>query len=225
MQRQRIARLIADDAPVAQLIVAAEELSHGAIAVTPEPASATRPAAPGAQEFLAVLHHVNGDNEAARTRLDLLRTAANQDVGEPAPIGAGLLAGLLVHDSEPATALVVCHQELLLADQPPDRVDLLLLAEAWRWSVEVKRRNTDERAELRRRIRAVLTGRREHPRRIEMGRRELAELGLQLCHAVIEHQTLGPLAVAASRRLVTILAEPAIVVQTVNRSAPMWHDG
>ena len=182
----------------AQLIVAAEELSHGAIAVTLEPASATRPAAPGAQEFLAVLHHVNGDNEAARARLDLLRTAASQDVGEPAPIGAGLLAALLVHDSEPATALVVCHQELLLADQPPDRVDLLLLAEAWRWSVEVMRRNTDERAELRRRIRAVLTGRREHPRRIGASRRELAELGLQLCHAVIEHQTLGPLAVAAS---------------------------
>ena len=112
------------------------------------------------QEFLAVLHHLSGDKEAAHSRLDLLRTAASQDVGEPAPIGAGLLAGLLVDDSEPATALVVCHQELLLADQPPDRVDLLLLAETWRWSVEGMRRNTDERAELRRRIRAVLARRR-----------------------------------------------------------------
>ncbi|MFG3644162.1 NACHT domain-containing protein [Micromonospora sp. NPDC047762] len=225
VQRQWLARLIANHAPVAQLIVAAEELSRAATAGTPESASADRPAAPGMQEFLAVLQYVGGDVEAARTRLDTLRTAASQDVGEPAPIGAGLLAGLLVDDGEPATALAICHQELLLADQPPDRVDLLLLAETWRWQVEVMRRTTDEQAELRRRIRAVLARRRDHPRRIELGRRELAELGLQLCHAVIEHQTLGPLAVAASRRLVAVLAEPAIVVQTVNRSAPMWHDG
>ncbi len=225
VQRQRLAQLIADDAPVTQLIVAAEELNRAATGVPPESASATRPAAPGVLEFLAVLHHVSGDVEVARERLDLLRTAASQDVGEPAPIGAGLLAGMLVDAGEPGTALVVCHHELLLADQPPDRVDLLLLVEMWRWSVEVMRRNTDEQAELRRRIRAVLAERRDHPRRIELGRRELAELGLQLCHAVIEHQTLGPLAVAASRRLVAVLAEPAIVVQTVKRSAPMWYHG
>ncbi|MET8094116.1 hypothetical protein [Micromonospora sp. NPDC005220] len=225
VQRQRVARLIADDAPVTELLVAAEELSQAATGGTPESASATRPAVSGMQEFLAVLHHVNVDVDAARIRLDRLRTSAGQDVGEPAPIGAGLLAGLLVNDGEPATALAVCHQELLLADQPPDRVDLLLLAETWRWSVEVMRHHTDEKAELRRRIRAALAGRREHPRRIELSRRELAELGLQLCHAVIEHQTLGPLAVAASRRLVAVLTEPAIVVQTVNRSAPMWHGG
>ncbi|MGW1488461.1 hypothetical protein, partial [Micromonospora parva] len=136
-----------------------------------------------------------------------------------------LLASMLVEAGEPASALVVCHHELLLADEPPDRVDLLLLAETWRWSVEVMRRNTDEQAELRRRIRAVLARQHDQPRRIELGRREVAEVGLQLCHAVIEHQTLGPLAVAASRRLVAVLAEPAIVVQTVNRSAPMWYDG
>ncbi|RAO07805.1 hypothetical protein [Micromonospora noduli] len=40
-----------------------------------------------------------------------------------------------------------------------------------------------------------------------------------------ERQTLGPFAVAASRRLVAVLIEPAILVQTVNRSAPMWHGG
>ncbi|MBQ1032139.1 hypothetical protein ABZ388_07900 [Micromonospora parva] len=221
VQRQRLAQLIADDAPAAQLIAAAEELDRAATDVTPGSASATRPAA---HEFLAVLHHVNGDAEAARTHLDLLRAAADQHVGEPAPVGAGLLASMLVDAGEPATALVVCHHELLLADQPPDRVDLLLLAETWRWSVEVMRRNTDEQAELRRRIRAVLAGRRDHPRRIELGRRELAELGLQLCHTVIQDQTWGPLAVAASRRLVAVLAQPAIVVRTVNRSAPMWHD-
>ncbi|WP_285796404.1 hypothetical protein [Micromonospora sp. NBRC 107095] len=225
VQRQRLAQLIADDAPVTELIAAAEELDRAAAGVTPDHASVTRPAAHGVQEFLAVLHHVNGDVEAARTHLDLLRAAADQDVGEPAPIGAGLLASMLVEAGEPASALVVCHHELLLADEPPDRVDLLLLAETWRWSVEVMRRNTDEQAELRRRIRAVLAGQHDQPRRIELGRREVAEVGLQLCHAVIEHQTLGPLAVAASRRLVAVLAEPAIVVQTVNRSAPMWYDG
>ncbi|MFI7657914.1 NACHT domain-containing protein [Micromonospora parva] len=223
VQRQRLAQLIADDAPVTELIAAAEELDRAATGVTSDLASVTRPPAHGVREFLAVLHHVNGDVEAARTHLDLLRAAADQDVGEPAPVGAGLLASMLVDAGEPASALVVCHHELLLADEPPDRVDLLLLAETWRWSVEVMRRNTDEQAELRRRIRAVLAGRRDQPRRIELGRREVAELGLQLCHAVIEHQTLGPLAVAASRRLVAVLAEPAIVVRTVNRSAPMWY--
>ncbi|MET7669569.1 NACHT domain-containing protein [Micromonospora luteifusca] len=234
-QRQRIARLIADGAPVTQLLAAAEGLSRaatdmGAAGIRPDGSTARSGseagrAAPGMEEFLAVLQQVTGDTNAARTRLDRLLSAARQDVGEPAPIGAGLLARLLIDDSEPDEALLVCHQELLLADQPPDRVDLLLLAETWRWSVEVMLQNTDERAELRRRIRAVLAGRREHPRRIELGRRELAELGLQLCHAVIEHQTLGPLAVAASRRLVAVLAEPAIVAQTVTRSAPMWHGG
>ncbi|MGI5520590.1 NACHT domain-containing protein [Micromonospora sp. CA-259024] len=234
-QRQRVARLIADGAPVTQVLVAVEALSRGATGVDPAghrpqdgtagPGSRGGRAAPGVEELLAVLQHVSGDTDAARARLDRLLTAARQDVGEPAPIGAGLLARLLTDDSEPVMGLVVCHQELLLADQPPDRVDLLLLAETWRWSVEVMRRNTDERAELRRRIRAGLAGRGDHPRRIELGRRELAEVGLQLCHALIEHQTLGPLAVAASRRLVAVLAEPAIVARTVSRGAPMWHGG
>ncbi|MGK5740959.1 ATP-binding protein [Micromonospora sp. URMC 103] len=45
------------------------------------------------------------------------------------------------------------------------------------------------------------------------------------CHALVGHPTLGPLAVAASRRLSATLADPAIVVRTTNRSAPMWHGG
>ncbi|MFI6266936.1 NACHT domain-containing protein [Micromonospora sp. NPDC051006] len=229
-QRDVVARLIAAGAPMTQLRAAAEELrrlADGVGAAARASGLGTGPgrAQPGIEEFLAVLDHACGDTGRARARLDRLRAAAAQDLGEPATIGAGLLARLLLDGGEPAAALRVCHEELLLLDQPPDRTDLLVFAEAWRWSVEAMRQTSDEQAELHRRIRAAAAERRDHPWRIELNRRELAEIGLQACHAVIGHPTLGPLAVAASRRLAAALAEPAVVVKTANRSAPMWHAG
>ncbi|MEU8179420.1 NACHT domain-containing protein [Micromonospora sp. NPDC049047] len=225
--RHRVSRLVAAGAPLAQLLRAAEELRDAATADHGRAEADAGPGrlAPGIKEFLAVLHHLSGDTAAAQARLDQLLLDVGQDLGEPVPVGAGLLAALLVDDNLLSLALFVCHQELLLADQPPDRVDLLLLVESWRWSVEVMRQHTDERAELHNRIRAAVADRRAHPGGRRCGRRELAELGLQLCHALIEHQTLGPLAVVASRRLGAVLAEPDILELTLHRSAPMWHGG
>ncbi|WBB68145.1 hypothetical protein [Micromonospora sp. WMMD812] len=218
-QRQRIARLVAEGAPPVDLVLAVEELRRHE--------DGSGPGQRGIEEFLAVLQLAAGDSDGARTRLAQLRdsTDADRDPGPPSPIGAGLLARLLVDAGDPTTATVVCHEALLLADYWPERGDLLVTAEAWRWSVEVMRRATDERAELLRRIRAAAAARQDHRRRVELSRRELAEMGLQACHALIGHQTLGPLAVAVSRRLSVVLAEPAIVVRTVGRSAPMWHGG
>ncbi|MFI7608176.1 NACHT domain-containing protein [Micromonospora sp. NPDC049366] len=213
-QRHRVARLIADDAPLAELVAAVRDLRRA------EPGA-------GTDGLLAVLHLAGGDTDAA---LALLRQRGAADADdEPAdrlpPIAAGLLARLLTDRGDPASALRVCHEELLLADYLPDDDDLLTAAETWRWSVEVMRRVTDERAVLLHRIRVALADRRRHRRGVEFGRRELAEMGLQACHALISHQTLGPLAVALSRRLAVLLADPRIVARTVSRSAPMWHGG
>ncbi|MFG3707057.1 hypothetical protein ACGF7U_20365 [Micromonospora sp. NPDC047670] len=111
-----------------------------------------------------------------------------------------------------------------MADDRGDPTDPLVLAQTWGWSVAVMRRVVDERAELRDRVRAALAAQRARARRIQLTRRELAEIGLQACHAVIGHPTLGALAVAAARRLADVLDAPEIVARTVRRGAPMWHD-
>lgn len=214
-QRERVARLVAGGAPLAELVSAAEELCHQ------EEAAGTTDLV--AEEFLAVLCYAEGDVDAAHARLARLWGTRSAGNDLPMPIVAGLLARLLLDGGDPIRALTVCHQEMLFADQPPHRSDLFVLVQRWSWSVEVMRRVTDERVELRRRVRRAVVEGRDRP--IEFGRRELAEIGLQASHAVLGHPTLGPLAVAASRKFASALADPDIVVRTVNRSAPMWRAG
>ncbi|WP_159451002.1 NACHT domain-containing protein [Micromonospora cremea] len=215
-QRERIARLLTANAPLPELRAAAEQLRH----LEDDDTRTDR----GTDEFLAALHFAEGDTDAARTLLGRLLASgsAGDGAGRSVPLAAGLLARLLLDDGDPEAAVVVCHHELLLTDQAPDRADLVLL-QTWNWSVQVLRRVTDEPGEVLRRVRAALVEQRE--RRFALTRRELAEIGLQACHASVGHATLGPLAVAASRRLVGVLADPEIVVRTARRSAPMWHAG
>ncbi|RKN30608.1 hypothetical protein D7044_19575 [Micromonospora musae] len=214
-QRELVARLVAGRAPLVELVSAAEELCRR------EEAAGTADLV--AEEFLAVVCYAEGDVDAARARLARLWDTRSTGNDLPMPIVAGLLARLLLDGGDPIAALTVCHQEMLFADQPPHRSDLFVLVQRWSWSVEVMRRVTDERAELHGRVRRAMVERRGRP--IELGRRELAEIGLQASHAVLGHPTLGPLAVAASRRFASALADPNIVVRTVNRSAPMWRAG
>ncbi|PWU50773.1 hypothetical protein DLJ47_23250 [Micromonospora sp. S4605] len=218
-QRQRISWLITARAPISELRAAAEELrlrEHGA-----------SPAESGADEFLATLCYADGDIDAARGQLNRLLAAgsAGDGRGRSAPIGAGLLARLLLDEGDAAAAVTVCHHELLLADHAQDRADLLVLVQTWTWAVEVMRRVTDEQGELLRRIRGALAEQQKRSRQIELTRRELAEIGLQACHTMIGHPTWGPLAVAVTRKLIGVLADPDIVLRTISRSAPMWHAG
>jgi hypothetical protein len=135
-----------------------------------------------------------------------------------------VLARLALADGDAAAAVALCHEELLLADVLSGRTDLLLLAETWGWSVAVMRRVTDEQGELLHRVRAAVAERRDRPERVSLTRRELAEIGLQFCQRMIGHPMLGPFALTAARRLVGVVGAPEIVVRTVNRSAPMWHE-
>ncbi|MCO1594860.1 NACHT domain-containing protein [Micromonospora sp. RHAY321] len=215
-QRERIARLLVADTSLPELRAAAEELRR-------REDDDTRTDT-GTDEFLAALHYAEGGPDAARALLDRLlgSGSAGDGFGRSVPLAAGLLARLLLDDGDAEAALAVCHHELLLTDQAPDRADLLLL-QTWSWSVEVLRRVTDEHGDLLRRIRAALAEQRG--RRFALTRREFAEMGLQMCHATVGHATLGPLAVAVSRRLVGVLADPEIVVLTARRGAPIWHAG
>ncbi|MEH1165120.1 hypothetical protein V6V47_07015 [Micromonospora sp. CPCC 205539] len=220
-QRHRVASLIAAGAPLAELRVAAEDLRRREADDEDS----------GTDEFLAALRCAEGDTDGARALLDRLvptrgasdgQSSADGGLARSAPIAAGLRVRLLLDDGEVAAAAAVCHRELLLADRVAERDDLLL-AQTWSWSVEVLRRVTDERDELLGRVHAALAEQRG--RRPALTRRELAEIGLQLCHSMVGHPTLGPVAVAASRRLLGVLAEAAIVARTARRGAPMWHSG
>ncbi|MER5335271.1 NACHT domain-containing protein [Micromonospora sp. NPDC002717] len=222
-QRRRVSELVAAAAPLDELRAAGDELLRGEEQAG-WPLSATR-------EFVAVVRYAQGDVDAARQHLERLLAAESDDdgPGRSMPVGAGVLARIMLDgDGDPGAALALCREQLLLADGSDgsdDRTDPLLLGQAWGWSVAVMRRVVDERAEVRDRLRAVLAERRARGRRIELGRRELAEIGLQACHAVVGHPTLGAPAVAAARRLVAVLSAPDIAARTLRRGAPMWHDG
>ncbi|MEV4822072.1 hypothetical protein [Micromonospora sp. NPDC049274] len=230
-QRERVAGLIAADAPLAEVRAAAEELRR----------REDDDADFGTAEFLAALRYAEGDTGGSRALLDQLLPAgaateggssADGDpspadgggggLGRSAPIAAGLLTRLLLEDGDVASAVAVCHRQLLRADAVTERDDLLL-AQTWGWSVEVLGRVTDERDELLNRVHAALVEQRG--RSAALTRRELAEMGLQLCHVTVGHPTLGPVAVAVSKDLIDVLANPEIVVRTVRRGAPMWHTG
>ncbi|MFI7284956.1 NACHT domain-containing protein [Micromonospora chersina] len=218
-QRQRVADLIRREAPLAELLTAADEL-----AVREDRAGKRMP---GTLEFQAALRHATGDVAGARVaceRLVASARAAGVEAEWSAPLAAGLLAGMALTDGRPTEAAAITHYDLLLADLLPARTDLLALAETWRWSTAVSRRVTDEREETLRRVRAALDERERHLGPPVLGRRELAEIGLQACQRAIGHPMFGPLALGIARRLVEVLQAPEIVARTLRRAAPMWHD-
>ncbi|MGC4789191.1 hypothetical protein ACLQ22_15325 [Micromonospora sp. DT178] len=253
-RRGRVAELVAARASLPELRAACDELIR-AEDQAGRPLAATR-------EFLAVVRYAEGEVAAAREHLERLVEAASAGAGCATPVGAGLLARMILDANANANAnanadadadrsrdadaagdtatddggdrddggdvasvLAVCHAQLLLADDREDRTDPLVLAQTWGWSVAVMLRVVDERTELRDRVRAALAAQRARGRGIQLTRREVAEIGLQACHAMIGHPTLGALGVAATRRLVDVLDAPEIVARTVRRGAPMWHDG
>ncbi|MCW3816956.1 NACHT domain-containing protein [Micromonospora sp. DR5-3] len=218
-QRRLLADLVGRDAPVRDLLAAADELAAR------EERSGRRD--PATVELQAVLRYAAGDVAAAREACERLVASvrsADVDAQWSAPLAAGLLAGLVVTDGRPTEAVAICRYDLALADVLPAGTDLLPLVETWRWSVAVLRRVTDEAAETLRRIRLAAHAERERGNRPVLTRREFAEIGLQGCHRAIGHPMFGPLALGAAYRLVTVLQAPDIVALTLHRPAPMWHD-
>ncbi|MFE9202367.1 NACHT domain-containing protein [Micromonospora sp. NPDC007230] len=218
-QRRVIAELVGRDAPVRELLAAADELAtREERSGRPEPATA---------ELQAVLRYAAGDvaaRDACERLVDAVRSAG-LDAEWSAPLAAGLLAGLTLADGQPTEAVAICRYDLYFADLLPAGSDLLTLVETWRWSAAVLRRVTDERAETLRRIRVAVSAERGRGNRPVLTRREVAEIGLHACHRLIGHPMFGPLALGVAYRLARVLRAPDIVALTLRRAVPMWHDG
>jgi hypothetical protein len=144
-----------------------------------------------------------------------------EDDEQPTPIASALLARIALDAGQPVRAKEICQYELRPQDDTSR--DLSIPAESWKWSVHVLGRVWDETVDLRRRLQAARPLPSHGPGIIRLTRREMAEMGLAACRRAITDPMLGGVALIVARNLTASIDYGEAFLQTINRSAPMWH--
>jgi hypothetical protein len=213
-KRREISALVSADAPLETLLEHCDDLIDLEVL--------TGGIEPSTLEFRAALLYAMGEQDAAYHQLRRMVASLSHadDVERSTPVGSALLARIALDADLVGAAVVLCQHELRPRYTAPE-TDLLLLAEAWGWSVRVVGRVSDELADLQRRLRAAVR-RAEEAGPVNLTRRELVELALIPCHRLIGQPLIGGLALLAAQRLTALVDDGDSYRLAIDRTAPMW---